>query len=41
MDEFMDSVTGFIGNLISAALVVGAIVLIAGKIKLAVLRKAR
>ena len=41
MDEFMDSVTGFIGNLISAALVGGAMLLIAGEIRLAALRKAR
>jgi hypothetical protein len=40
MDEFMDSVTGFIGNLISAALVGGAILLMAGELRLAALRKA-
>ena len=37
----MDSETGFIENLISAALVGGAILLIAGEIMLAALRKAR
>jgi hypothetical protein len=41
MDEFMDAATGFIGNLISAVLVGGAILLIAGDIRLAALRKAR
>jgi hypothetical protein len=36
----MESVTDFIGDLISAALVGGAILLMAGEIRLAALRKA-
>ena len=41
MENLVESITGFIGKLVSVILVGGAVLLVAGEIRLATLRKAK